>query len=69
MINTTEIIKQVWVQGRPTEGELAVKVWELSATRLEPQSAVSFMEQCGYVPFQGYPLRRSARQVPPTFVR
>ena len=45
----------------PTEGPLAWAIWRKSNHERDAISAVFAMAQCGYLPFQGYPL---VRQVP-----
>ena len=47
--------------GCPTEGPLAWAIWRKSNYERDPKAAVAAMADCGYVPFQGYPL---VRQVP-----
>lgn len=43
----------------PVDGELAWFVWRLStANSLPYQTANEFLKAAGYLPFQGYPLKR-----------
>lgn len=51
------LLLQVQEQGRPTHGELAVKVWEFSNCA-DLTIAQTFMKQAGYKAFVGYPLQR-----------
>jgi hypothetical protein len=45
--------------GQPTQGEFAVKLWELcSGNRLRVDEAKRLYEACGYEAFCGYPLTR-----------
>jgi hypothetical protein len=45
--------------GRPTDDAFAAFIWELSnRPNLPVEIAVSFMESAGYVPFEGFPLKR-----------
>jgi len=43
--------------GRPTDDKLADIIWHLS-NAVPVEVATDFMEQAGYEPFKGFPLRR-----------
>lgn len=43
--------------GRPTDDQLAGIIWRLSNS-VPVEVATDFMEQAGYEPFKGFPLRR-----------
>jgi hypothetical protein len=60
-IDTESIIRDAWQQGRPVEGEFAAYVWRVS-NRIEVSGAKRMMERAGYIPFEGYPLKRSRRE-------
>lgn len=47
---------------RPTRSKGAARLWEASASHysyLTPHQAAELLRDCGYVPFQGFPLVRS----------
>ncbi|MCC6189023.1 MAG: hypothetical protein IT318_08305 [Anaerolineales bacterium] len=44
----------------PSEGPLAWAIWRKSNSEPDPKEAVFAMSECGYVPFQGYPLVRQS---------
>jgi hypothetical protein len=43
----------------PTEGEAAVALWQWSNRDVCPREAAETMRGLGYVPFEGYPLKRA----------
>ena len=47
--------------GHPTEGEFAQNLWILCSGEwtLNPQQATRLYQECGYVPFAGYPLKQA----------
>jgi hypothetical protein len=42
----------------PSEGPLAWAIWRKSNNEPDPRAVIFAMSECGYVPFQGYPLVR-----------
>lgn len=44
----------------PSEGPLAWAIWRKSSNEPDPKAAIFAMSECGYVPFQGYPLVRQS---------
>ncbi len=46
----------------PTQGEFAASLWVLCSGNygLKPTEAAKLYDDCGYVPFKGYPLMKKA---------
>ncbi len=47
--------------GRPVTGSLAAMIWAKSNFMEPPDLAALWMESCGYIPWQGYPLIRRVK--------
>ncbi len=51
--------------GHPTEGEFALALWIALSGQFgpNPREAAAIYRQCGYQPFQGYPLVRADEKI------
>ena len=53
-------VKEAEELGHPTEGEWAMRLWQLCSSHrgLPVTDGKMLYMECGYIPFQGYPLVR-----------
>jgi hypothetical protein len=57
-----QLIDHIKSLNSPIEGEVAFELWVLLNSDYVPyDTAYEIYEACGYVPFQGYPLRRKPK--------
>jgi len=57
---TNQLARKLKKQGSPTEGEDAVRLWEVCSGNhsIGVQTARKLYLKAGYVPFSGYPLKK-----------
>lgn len=59
----TDYIEAAEALNYPTDGPFAEELWRLCSSQhgLPVQDAVELYLACGYIPFSGYPLARTAK--------
>ena len=55
-----EIARYYRALGTPTVGLFAFALWRFCSGNLDGSSAADIYTHCGYIPFQGYPLKQNS---------
>jgi hypothetical protein len=61
VLDIDAVARDAWERGRPTEGEFAEYLWGAS-NHIPVADAEQMMRDAGYIPFEGYPLKRSGKK-------
>lgn len=62
VLDIAAIARDAWERGRPTDDEFAEHLWHAS-NHMPVCDAREMMKAAGYIPFEGFPLKRSRKQV------